>query len=366
MAPPNCHPSRVHALAAAVVLALAGSACREAPRRVDDWSLAPEGDAFVVLDGHTIELHTPRGTQRVALLACFPDRNRDHRLVALTTHRALFVSFARVGGNWVEPSMVDNLTACLVDFDAGTTTGLRTEFIGDPKRFHPIAGANSGWLYVALLGGGVGVVDLSEGRATSLDIELAPWRAWTTETVMTLAESATTVTVAGLHPSSRDTHPAISVTVFDRTTWPPARQRTLSIAIDEEFDELVLSRDGRWLAYSTPSTATPGAAGLIDATTGEVVFVARPAAATLDVHDVAVVDDEPFVLATYTARGVAGQRDPSPPRLVWLDRRGHAQPRTSRRPPATTIRWLPAFRRGLAADYGTIELFTMPPPGAAP
>ena len=25
-----------------------------------------------------------------------------------------------------------------------------------------------------------------------------------------------------------------------------------------------------------------------------------------------------------------------------------------------------AFRRGLAADYGTIELFTMPPPGAAP
>lgn len=132
MAPTICHPSRVHALAAAVVLALAGSACREAPHRVDGWSLAPEGDAFVVLDGHTIELHTPRGTQRVALLACFPDRNRDHRLVALPTHRALFVSYARVGGNWVEPSTVDNLTACLVDFDAGTTTGLHTELIEAP------------------------------------------------------------------------------------------------------------------------------------------------------------------------------------------------------------------------------------------
>lgn len=366
MAAPSCRPSRSRGLAAAIVLALAGIACREPPRRVDGWAVTPAGDAVVVLDSHTLELRGPRGTQRVALLACFPARNRQHRLVALPTHRALFVSFALVGGNWIEPSTVDDVTACLVDFDAGTTTGVRTEFIGDPKRFHAIAGANSGWLYASRLGGGIGVVDLSEGRATSLDIELASWRAWTTETVMTVAESATTATIAGLDPSSRDTHPAIRVTTFDRTSWPPARQRTLSIAIADEFDELALSRDGRWLAYSTPSTATPGVAGLIDATTGEVVFVARPAAATLDVHDVAVVDGEPFVLATYKERGIAGQRDPSPPRLVWLDRDGRALPRTSPRPPATTIRWLPAFGRGLAADDDTIELFTMSPPGAAP
>lgn len=347
-------------LIAVVLGVLAIGGCRSGRGRgwveTTVWSVAPDRGAVVFLDdgGGLIE-RGPGGERRIELRECLPADNPSRDVLALGGSRALFFSFAVQGGNWVESGSVANETACVVDFGAGSVRATGTAMLGDPRLFAATVGPVTGWVYVLDQGDGVPLVDLAGGRETTLPVHRAE-RGRTA-----VAELADRIRV--VHAELDNDPPYrghLVIDDFDRASWPPAAVASRRIDLPARSDEIALSADGRWVAYDGRDYVDGGTAsdfGLVDLTTGELVLAREHIDGNVHLHEVVVVDGAPYLLASFGAGGF-DTREPASVR--WLDRGGETVGGTIRHA-AAALRWMPAWHRVLAADYGSLELLDLPP-----
>lgn len=164
------------------------------------------------------------------------------------------------------------------------------------------------------------------------------------------------------HPIYRST---LVIDDYDASVWPPTLRGTRSVVVGGRSDRVVVSADGRWAGYDgspyyvgIESQGPVADLGLVDLSTGKVVFeqLARPG--SLHASDVVVRGGRPYVL-------VGAKPDPyaqgDAANAYWIDEHG-AQVGAAKRVSSDRLTWLPAWSRVVVDASCDLDLVPLPLP----
>ena len=157
--------------ALAAVAGFASCVCQRSSRWIEHpraWSVTPERDGVVFIEGRDAVLRRSGGDVRLGLGVCLPGDNSGMGLVALGGQSAVVFSYGVHGGNFFESGTVEGETACRIDFRDLSVRSCPAGFLDDPRHFAGIAGGRTGWVYATGAQSGVWVWDLDADRSALL------------------------------------------------------------------------------------------------------------------------------------------------------------------------------------------------------
>ncbi|HUS63323.1 MAG TPA: hypothetical protein VMZ28_02230 [Kofleriaceae bacterium] len=351
------------AAALAVALAVGGCAKKHWISHACAHAVSPRRDAIVYVTDDAVALRRADGEHRVKLEGCLaPGKDIDHVIALADGWRALAFGYRVHGGNIIESGEVEDTVECLIDFRAKTATPIDGSlFIDDMRHLDATVGAESGWVYVHSLIDPPRVVDVARGAFA----ELAGIPDMNASGAAIAERAGTGRVVTASYEQTDPSHPIykFTIVVYEVTlgAWPPAVTRAAEIPVSGRADQLRISDDARWVAYSGNPWRPDGArvfdAGLVDLEKRAVAWELLAQPVELDVADVVAGADGPRVLAL--------ERDPMASydtgRLVWLSAAGARAEKTAK-VRGMTASWLPWRKRVLLDDQCDLDERDLPPP----